>query len=148
MPSVAYQRRVLLRSQWDHREPAFANQRGAGEDFVGFDLGECGLPRERFSGADFHFRHFGVGGVHGDGAGSADRGPQIPGFVDDQFRAGLHFAQVFDSCGAGDAVPQCGFIVQKIGEGVLARFCLQKIVVSHGGNIRPCEAKGKPDGEE
>ena len=115
----------MLGSERDNGKPAFAYHRGASKNLIGFHLGKLRLASEWLSGTDFYFRNFGVGGIHGNSGGGADGGSKAPSFINNQFRASFHFAQVLYSCGAGDAIPQRDFVSLEMGECVFARISLE-----------------------
>ena len=81
--SIAGQELVLSGGEGDDGEAALANERGIGEELVGFDLGKGDGLGEQIFGFDFDGGIFGVGGVTGDHGGGADGALAIAGFVDD-----------------------------------------------------------------
>ena len=116
----------------DDGEAADAHEGRAGEKLAGFDFGESDWFGDGFSGFDFDGWLFGVGGGDGDDRGGAYGGFLIAGVVDDQFVAGLHFAEIFHGGGIGDAVPSGLFVALEIGEGIGGRLGFQQVVGRHG----------------
>jgi hypothetical protein len=51
--------------------------------------------------------------------------------IDDQFVAGLHFAEIFYGGGIGDAIPLGLLVALKIGEGIDGGFSFQQVVGRH-----------------
>lgn len=75
-----------------------------------------------FAGLDPYDWIFGIGGVYGNYGRRPYGALAIAGLVDNQPRAGAHFAEIFHRAWIGDSIPDGCRVARKIGKGIFRRF--------------------------
>ena len=140
-PSI-YEPGPLLFRERNDREPADDDQWRVGEERLGLDGGE-GLGRfDALACFDLDDGNLGIGGVHADNGPGADRGALVAGVVEDPLGASLHFTQIFDSGGVGDAIPDGFLVAEEVVEGIGIGLGLEQ-EVGHRSIVRQERSVGK-----